>query len=66
VKNTVLDAVREGFDVTVVGDAIRGIDVKPGDSERAIEEMRDAGADVVSSAELLQRTESARPSGPRH
>jgi nicotinamidase/pyrazinamidase len=65
VKNTVLDAVREGFDVTVVGDAIRGIDVKPGDSERAIEEMRDAGADVVSSAELLQRTESARPSGPR-
>jgi nicotinamidase/pyrazinamidase len=52
VKNTVLDAVREGFGVTVVEDAIRGIDVKPGDSERAIEEMRRAGADLVSSEEL--------------
>jgi nicotinamidase/pyrazinamidase len=55
VKNTVLDAVREGFDVTVVTDAIRGIDVKPGDSERAIEEMRRAGAELVTSEELLQR-----------
>jgi nicotinamidase/pyrazinamidase len=53
VKNTVLDAVREGFGVTVVGDAIRGIDVKPGDSERAIEEMRAAGADFVTSSEVL-------------
>ena len=55
VKNTVLDAIREGFEATVVTDAIRGIDVKPGDSERAIEAMREAGAAVVSSEELLQR-----------
>jgi nicotinamidase/pyrazinamidase len=60
VKNTVLDARREGFDVTVVGDAIRGIDVEPGDSERAIEEMRRAGADFTTSAELLaQRAPAA-------
>jgi nicotinamidase/pyrazinamidase len=52
VKNTVLDAVREGFGATVVEDAIRGIDVKPGDSERAIEEMRRAGADLVTSEQL--------------
>ena len=52
VKNTVLDAVREGFDVSVVTDAIRGIDVKPGDSERAIEAMREAGADFVTSEQL--------------
>ena len=52
VKNTVLDAVREGFGVTVIEDAIRGIDVKPGDSERAIEEMRRAGADLVTSDRL--------------
>jgi nicotinamidase/pyrazinamidase len=56
VKNTVLDAVREGLEVTVVKDAISGIDVKPGDSERAVEEMLLAGADLVSSAELLGRT----------
>jgi nicotinamidase/pyrazinamidase len=55
VKNTVLDAVREGFGVTVVADAIRGIDVKPGDSRRAIEEMRRAGAEIVTSEALQQR-----------
>jgi nicotinamidase/pyrazinamidase len=53
VKNTVLDARREGLAVTVVDDAIRGIDVQPGDSERAREEMRRAGADFTTSAELL-------------
>jgi nicotinamidase/pyrazinamidase len=55
VKNTVLDAIREGFGVTVVEDAIRGIDVKPGDSARAIEEMKAAGAQTVASKELLAR-----------
>ncbi|HEY7195968.1 MAG TPA: bifunctional nicotinamidase/pyrazinamidase [Gaiellaceae bacterium] len=44
VKNSVLDALREGFDVTVVEDAIRGVEVEPGDSKRAVEEMREAGA----------------------
>ncbi len=52
VKNSVLDALRSAFDVTVVEDAIRGVDVKPGDSERAIEEMKAAGADFVPSEEL--------------
>jgi nicotinamidase/pyrazinamidase len=60
VKNTVLDAVREGFGVTVVTDAIRGIDVRPGDSGRAIEEMRRAGAELATSAELLERTPAHR------
>jgi nicotinamidase/pyrazinamidase len=49
VKNTVVDARREGFAVTVVTDAIRGIDAKPGDSDRAIDEMRSAGAEVATS-----------------
>lgn len=53
VKNTVLDARREGLDVTVVTDAIRGIDVEPGDSERALEEMGRAGADFTTTEELL-------------
>jgi nicotinamidase/pyrazinamidase len=53
VKNTVLDARREGFDVTVVEDAVRGVDVEPGDSERALEEMQRAGARLASSGEVL-------------
>ena len=44
VKSTALDALHEGFQVVVLQDAIGAVDVKPGDGERAIEEMRAAGA----------------------
>jgi nicotinamidase/pyrazinamidase len=44
VKNTALDALRAGFHVTVDTTASRGVDVQPGDSERALEELREAGA----------------------
>ena len=47
VKHSTLDARRFGFEVVLLGDAIRGVDVEPGDSERAIEEMRAAGSRVV-------------------
>jgi nicotinamidase/pyrazinamidase len=43
VKNTALDALREGFQVTVDTNAVRGVDVSPGDSERALEAVRAAG-----------------------
>jgi nicotinamidase/pyrazinamidase len=46
VRQTALDALREGFQVTIDRGGIRGIDVKEGDSERALEELRDAGATV--------------------
>ncbi len=52
VKNSVLDARRLGFDVTVLEDAIRGVEVNPGDSERALEEMQEAGAEVATSDEV--------------
>ncbi len=45
VKFTVLDALKQGFKVVLIADAIRGVDLKPGDSERAIEEMIRAGAE---------------------
>jgi nicotinamidase/pyrazinamidase len=47
VKNTALDALREGLEVSVDSSAVRGVDVQPGDSERALDELRAAGADVV-------------------
>jgi nicotinamidase/pyrazinamidase len=53
VKNSVLDALREGFEVVVVEDAIRAVNVKPGDGERALEEMRAAGASTATSSEVL-------------
>ncbi|HSE93911.1 MAG TPA: bifunctional nicotinamidase/pyrazinamidase [Methylomirabilota bacterium] len=44
VKATVLDAMKEGFEVVVLEDAVRAVDVSPGDGARALEEMRRAGA----------------------
>ena len=47
VKNTVLDALRHGFRVKALKNAMRAVDLKPGDGERAIEEMRAGGAEIV-------------------
>ena len=44
VKATALDAVGLGFDTVVLQEAVAGVDLQPGDSERALAEMRDAGA----------------------
>ena len=53
VRASTIDACREGFDVTVVEDAIRAVELEPGDGRRAIEEMKEAGAKVAASEELL-------------
>jgi nicotinamidase/pyrazinamidase len=47
VKNTALDALRHGLRVTVDSSAVRGVDVQAGDSERALAEVRAAGAAVA-------------------
>lgn len=47
VKNTVLDALDQGFKVKAVKDAMRPVELQPGDGERAIEEMRAAGAEII-------------------
>jgi nicotinamidase/pyrazinamidase len=49
VKQSVIDAIRQGFKVTVLDDAIAAVDLRPGDSDRAIAEMRDAGAVMMSA-----------------
>ena len=48
VRATVLDALRQGFQVTVLENGIKGVDVHPGDSARAIDEMRAAGAQFTT------------------
>jgi nicotinamidase/pyrazinamidase len=58
VRATTLDGRKLGFDVTVVEDAIRAVDVEPGDGERALEEMREAGAGVATSDEVLAAARS--------
>jgi nicotinamidase/pyrazinamidase len=48
VRATALDALREGFATTVDREGVRGIDVEPGDSERALAEVEAAGGSTRS------------------
>jgi nicotinamidase/pyrazinamidase len=52
VRATAQDALKEGFEVVVVEDAIRGVEVNAGDCQRAIEALRTAGARFIASADL--------------
>jgi nicotinamidase/pyrazinamidase len=47
VKATALDARRAGFGVTVHRGATRSVEVSRGDGDRAVEELRAAGIEVV-------------------
>lgn len=47
VVETALDARRLGHPTSVLVGAIRGVDVQPGDGDRALERMREAGAELA-------------------
>lgn len=47
VKYTVLDALAAGYTVTVISAGCRGVDLNPGDSARALEEMQAQGAVIL-------------------
>jgi nicotinamidase/pyrazinamidase len=52
VKFTALDGVKLGLHVRLIEDGCRGVNLEPGDSETAIEEMRGAGVEIVTSDDL--------------
>ncbi len=56
VRATALDARNAGYEVFVIADAVRGIDVEPGDCEKAKQEMAEAGIEFVQSADILKDT----------
>ena len=47
VKATAVDASTLGFETQLLPDAVRAVDLNPGDGERAIAAMRDAGVAVL-------------------
>ncbi len=57
VKASVLSALQVGLQVTVLSDAIAAVEVSPGDGDRAIAEMRAAGAQFAVADEV-------QPDGP--
>ncbi|QEG40881.1 bifunctional nicotinamidase/pyrazinamidase [Roseimaritima ulvae] len=52
VRATVLDAFAEGFGVCLVLDGCRGVNLQPGDVERAIFDMQNAGAELIESRQI--------------
>lgn len=54
VKFTVLDALALGFKVNVVVDACRAVNLNEGDGDKALAEMKEAGAILVKSDDLLK------------
>ena len=52
VLNTVLDARANGFEVLIVPEAMRAVDVAPGDGQRAIARMQELGAQAANLGEL--------------
>lgn len=53
VKFTALDARSLGFDVTLIKDGCRGVNLKPTDVADAIEEMRSAGIHIETSERIV-------------
>lgn len=53
VKETTLTALQSGIRVTVLADAIAGVDLHPGDSLRAIKAMQAAGATFCPSSAII-------------
>ncbi len=54
VKFSALDAVGLGFKTHLIEEACRGVNLKPDDVAKAIEEMERAGVEIVRSVETLK------------
>jgi nicotinamidase/pyrazinamidase len=52
VLNTVKDALALGYGVVLLADAVRAVEVTPGDGEKAMMEMRTLGAQIALSTDL--------------
>lgn len=52
VKFTALDARNLGFKTILIEDGCRGVNLKPGDVDRAMEELRRAGVEIINSVSI--------------
>jgi nicotinamidase/pyrazinamidase len=55
VRSSVLDARKAGLEVTVLTDAIAGVEISDGDSEKALQEMGRAGARFCTTDEAIRQ-----------
>lgn len=54
VKYSTLDAIYLGFNVFVIADACRGVDLKAGDVDQAFEDMRRAGVEITCMRQIYE------------
>ncbi|MEM4788967.1 MAG: nicotinamidase [Ignisphaera sp.] len=55
VKATVLDAIKLGYTVLVLNDAIKGVDLPKGSVDKAVSEMLNEGAIFITLYDILSR-----------
>ena len=55
VKESALDARRAGFRVVVLEDCVRAANTKPGDGDRALATMKDAGVEFATVSTTIER-----------
>lgn len=53
VRASALDALQHGYEVYLLTDAIRGVNLQPDDSARAVAEMESAGAKLTTTLQIL-------------
>jgi len=54
VKFTALDAASLGFKTFLIADACRGVNIQPGDVERAVDEMKNQGVGILQTYDILK------------
>lgn len=52
VRATAIDALNHGYKVRLITDAIDGVNLIPGDADRAINDMVQAGATLITSSDI--------------
>ncbi len=56
VLNTVLDALKLGFETHLLSDAVAAVNLSPSDGDSAIKRMQAAGAEITDSQDVLAAT----------
>ena len=60
VRESTLDARHAGFGVEVMRDCIRAVNLRPEDGERAVSDMRSAGATLTTSSDVIKKLASTQ------
>jgi NAD+ synthetase len=60
VRATALDALKDGFETTVLADAVAAVELEPGDGQRALAEVQAAGG-RLDRVQLLRDEAALRP-----